>query len=655
MLTSQKRRNIGIFAHIDAGKTTTTEQMLYQSGQIRSLGSVDTGTTQTDWLEVEKARGISVTAAATELTWKDTVINIVDTPGHVDFLSEVERSLRVMDGAILIICAVEGVQPQTEVVWHALRKLNIPTLIYVNKLDRIGANPRRVMAEIQRNLTNSCVPIQFVQGYEHTFTGITSLLINHKHDFYERLVEAVSEHDDSILHKFLEGEEITNDLLKEKINLLSARCDLFPILFGASNKGIGIKELMDAMVDYLPQPKGSKDAPLAGVVFKIERDKKLGRLAYVRLFEGSIQNRNTITNVTQNIEEKVTQIRKVRGNKSEDLRELQAGDIAALTGLNHVMIGDILGDTKGIPEHPRMAVPLLTVKVEWEKAEDYPAVVKAFQELVDEDPLLNLQWQQEDRELHIKVMGNIQLEILKSIMENRYQLKVGFGQPAVIYQETPKNSGEGLIRYTMPKPCWAVLRFKIEPGERGSGVTYHSVVRKEELLERYQNEVARRIPEALEQGLFGWNVVDLKITLIEGEHHVVHTHPLDFAVATPMGIMQGLSNTGTKLLEPMLNFRISVPEQFGGKVLHDLSLMRATFDSPDQLEDRMIIEGIIPLATSMEYAVQLASYTKGQGTITTNFHSYQECPEEVLATRTRRGVNPLDQSKYILSVRKALS
>ncbi|MGM7685092.1 GTP-binding protein [Cytobacillus sp. Hm23] len=655
MLTSQKRRNIGIFAHIDAGKTTTTEQMLYQSGQIRSLGNVDTGTTQTDWLEVEKARGISVTAAATELTWKDTVINIVDTPGHVDFLSEVERSLRVMDGAILIICAVEGVQPQTEVVWHALRKLNIPTLMYVNKLDRIGANPSRVMAEIQRNLTNSCVPIQFVQGYEHTFTGVTSLLMNDEHDFYEQLVEAVSEHDDSILHKFLEGEEITNDLLKEKINLLAASCDLFPVLFGASNKGIGIKELMDAMVDYLPQPKGSKNAPLAGVVFKIERDKKLGRLAYVRLYEGSIQNRNTITNVTQNIEEKVTQIRKVKGNKSEDLRELQAGDIAALTGLNHVMIGDILGGTKGIPEHPHMAVPLLTVKVEWERAEDYPAVVKAFQELVDEDPLLDLQWQQEDRELHIKVMGKIQLEILKSIMENRYQLKVGFGQPAVIYQETPRKSGEGLIRYTMPKPCWAVLRFKIEPGERGSGVTYHSVVRKEELLERYQNEVARRIPEALEQGLCGWNVVDLKITLIEGEHHVVHTHPLDFAVATPMGIMQGLNNTDTKLLEPMLNFRISVPEQFGGKVLHDLSLMRATFDSPKQFEDRMIIEGIIPLATSMEYAVQLASYTKGQGTITTNFHSYQECPEGVLATRTRKGVNPLDQSKFILSVRKALS
>ncbi|WP_235929906.1 translation factor GTPase family protein [Chengkuizengella marina] len=297
----------------------------------------------------------------------------------------------------------------------------------------------------------------------------------------------------------------------------------------------------------------------------------------------------------------------------------------------------------------------MTVKVEWGEEEEYPAVVKALQELSDEDPLLNLQWHQEDRELHIKVMGKIQLEILTSLIKSRFQLNVKFGQPSVIYKETPKQIGQGIIRYTMPKPCWAVLRFKIEPGERGSGVTYHSIVRKEDLLERYQNEVSRRVPEALEQGLYGWNVVDLKITLIEGEHHAVHTHPLDFAVATPMGIMNGLNQTGTKLLEPMLNFRISVPEQFGGKILHDLSQMRATFDSPMQQEDRLIVEGIIPLSTSMEYSVELASLTKGRGTMTTFFHGYQECPEGVLVTRERRGINPLDQSKYILSVRKALS
>ncbi|NDI35133.1 GTP-binding protein [Chengkuizengella sediminis] len=646
MLNLLNRRNIGIFAHIDAGKTTTTEQMLFKGGQIRSLGSVDTGTAQTDWLDVERERGISVLAATTELIWRDTAINIVDTPGHVDFLSEVERSLRVMDGAILIISAVEGVQPQTEVIWQALRKLNIPTLIYINKIDRIGADPDRVIENIHHELSTAAVPIQNTQGVEHSFD---------EQPLYDQIVEVVSEHDDSILNQYLEGKLISNQQLMENLSLLSKNGKIFPVLFGASNKGIGIQELMDAMIEYLPHPGGLKDAPLSGIVFKIDRDKKLGRLAYVRLYQGSIQNRDSIYNVTQGVEEKVTQIRKIQGNKSEDLGELHAGDIAVLSGMSHVKIGDILGSAEAVPEHPHMAVPLLTVKVEWEQEEEYPAVVKALQELSDEDPLLDLQWHQEDRELHIKVMGKIQLEILTSLMKSRFQLNVKFGQPSVIYKETPKQIGAGLIRYTMPKPCWAVLRFKIEPGERGSGVTYHSVVRKEELLERYQNEVARRIPEALEQGLYGWNVVDLKITLIEGEHHVVHTHPLDFAVATPMGIMNGLDQTGTKLLEPMLNFRISVPEQFGGKILHDLSQMRATFDSPNQQEDRMIVEGIIPLSTSMEYSIELASLTKGKGTITTYFQGYQECPEGVLATRERRGINPLDQSKYILSVRKALS
>ncbi|WP_235929905.1 GTP-binding protein [Chengkuizengella marina] len=346
MLNSFNRRNIGIFAHIDAGKTTTTEQMLFKGGQIRSLGSVDTGTAQTDWLDVERERGISVLAATIELIWRNTFINIVDTPEHVDFLSEVERSLRVMDGAILIISAVEGVQPQTEVIWHALRKLNIPTLIYINKIDRIGADPNRVIKNIHHELSTTAVPIQNIQGVEESFEGVCFW---HEQEqvseqpLYDQIVEVVSEHDDSVLNQYLEGEHISNEQLKEKLSLLSKDGQVFPVLFGASNKGIGIQELMDAMIDYLPHPEGLKDAPLSGIVFKIDRDHKLGRLAYVRLYQGSIQNRDSIYNVTQAIEEKVTQIRKIHGNKSEDLGELHAGDIAALSGLSHVKIGDILG------------------------------------------------------------------------------------------------------------------------------------------------------------------------------------------------------------------------------------------------------------------------------------------------------------------------
>ena len=280
----------------------------------------------------------------------------------------------------------------------------------------------------------------------------------------------------------------------------------------------------------------------------------------------------------------------------------------------------ILSDRpEGVPGEKRLAVPLLTVQVQWRNAAEYPAVVAAFQELADEDPLLDLQWLQEERELHLKVMGPIQMEVLTSILKSRFQLEVTFGAPSVIYQETPVTAGEGFIAYTMPKPCWAILRFLIEPGERGSGLTYKSLVRGEQLLESYQNEVARRVPEALQQGLCGWEVTDLCVTLIEGEHHVWHTHPLDFVIATPMGIMDGLANIGTKLLEPMLRFRLSIPEEYGGKLMNELVVMRGEFDAPVVRQERMEIEGLLPVATTLDFPARLGSMTKGRGTLSTFF------------------------------------
>jgi ribosomal protection tetracycline resistance protein len=265
-----------------------------------------------------------------------------------------------------------------------------------------------------------------------------------------------------------------------------------------------------------------------------------------------------------------------------------------------------------------------------------------------------MQWLQEERELHLKVMGSIQLEILTSQLKSRFDLQATFGPPSVIYKETPTVAGEGYIAYTMPKPCWAILRFRIEPGVPGSGLQFHTKVRAEDLLVRYQNEVERRVPEALQQGLLGWEVTDAIITLVEGQHHVWHTHPLDFAVATPMGLMDGLVNTGTTLLEPLLRFRITIPEELGGKILNDLVQMRASFDPPVTIKERMSIEGILPVATSLEYPIKLSSLTGGRGTMTTFYAGYQPCPPDVQVSRPRRGVNPLDQSKYILSVRKAL-
>ncbi|MEK3719424.1 translation factor GTPase family protein [Paenibacillus sp. FSL H8-0034] len=658
----EERRNIGIFAHVDAGKTTTTEQMLYQSGRIRTLGSVDTGTAQTDSLDVERERGISVRASVTRLSWQGVSINLVDTPGHVDFLSEVERSLRVMDGAVLIISAVEGVQSQTEVIWQALREMRMPTIIYINKMDRVGADPFAVMEQIRRLLTPGAVPIQAPDGVEDTFVGPVDLLDVSRTEYeawadpYRKLlVEYAAEQDDTLMMQYMDTEDVrTAELLPVLLDSVQ-RSHCVPICFGASNRGMGVAQLMDRMVHLLPAPAGANEAELSGIVFKLEKDATMGRIAHVRLYNGVIRNRDTVPNHTLGIEEKVTQIRKVEGQKTIDTGILQAGDIASVYGWSRARIGDIIGSPKGVPGEQRLAVPLLTVQVHWRNEAEYPAVVAAMQELADEDPLLDLQWLQDERELHLKVMGRIQMEIITHLLISRFGLVVTLGEPSVIYKETPVHAGEGFMAYTMPKPCWAILRFRIEPGARGSGLRYSSIVRNEHLLERYQNEVARRVPIALEQGLRGWEVTDLIITLIEGEHHVWHTHPLDFVIATPMGIMDGLANTGTKLLEPMLRFRLSTPEEYGGKLMNELVLMRGQFDTPVLRNGRMDIEGILPVATSLDFPSRLGSLTKGRGTLSVFFAGYQDCPPEVEVERQRRGVNPLDQSKYILAVRNALT
>ncbi|MDQ6418749.1 TetM/TetW/TetO/TetS family tetracycline resistance ribosomal protection protein [Paenibacillus sp. LHD-117] len=690
-MKAEALRNIGIFAHVDAGKTTTTEGMLYRSGRIRQLGSVDEGTSQTDFLEVERARGISVRAASARFERNGATINLIDTPGHVDFLSEVERSLRAIDGAVLILSAVEGVQAQTEVIWHALRERGIPTLLYVNKMDRIGASAERTLDGIRRLLTPLAAPVQAPQGAEETFggavplvplgmspamptsldagggeeaatstgTGIaqprSSLRSEQEDTFRQHLVEAVADADEELLLRYLDRGSFTEMELAEAVPRLAKEARLYPVLFGASGRGIGIEPLMDAMIGLLPAPKGNEDAPLSGVVFRVERDPAMGRIAYVRLYGGRIRNRESVLNRTRGLEEKVTQIRRIDGRRSEDIGELHAGDVAAVFGWSEARIGDIIGSGDGVPGETRLAVPLLTVQVQWKDEAKYPAIAAALRELAEEDPLLDLQWLQEQRELHLKVMGPIQIEVLTQVMSSRFGLDIGFGAPSVIYKETPAGAGEGFIAYTMPKPCWAILRFRIEPGERGSGLRYESLERNERLLESYQNEVARRVPEALQQGLLGWEVTDLRVTLVEGEHHVWHTHPLDFAVATPMGIMDGLNRIGVKLLEPLLSFRISVPEEHGGRIMNELIAMRGEFDTPQLRGERMELSGTLPVATSLDFPARFGSMTKGRGILSTAFAAYRECPADVRAERPRRGVNPLDQSKYILYVRKALA
>lgn len=656
---------MGIVAHVDAGKTTTTEHMLFESGRIRSLGRVDAGTAQTDWLDVERERGISVRAASAAFRWKDCTINLIDTPGHVDFSSEVERSLRILDGAVLIVSAVEGVQAHTETLWSALRSLGIPTLIFINKMDRIGADAERVMGEIRKYLSADTVSIQRFAGEEAEFDAVDRLWYRQqggafargehsRQEDYDALWEKLAEHDEQLLDDFVHGRHVPDDELYERLIALTAQSKLFPVMFGAASKGIGIPELMDAIVELLPPPAGRKADPLSGIVFRLERDKMMGKIALVRLFGGTVRNRDVVRNSTLGVDEKVTQIRKIHAGQHEDVGVLEAGDIAGVCGLSQVRIGDIIGSGEGIAPGHRLTEPLLTVQVLPANGAEYPQLVAALQELAEEDPLLDLQWHQNERELHIKIMGPIQLEVLTHVLHSRFGLQPVFGRPTVIYKETPSREGIGFVAYTMPKPCWAILKFHIEPGERGSGLVYSSVVKPEKLLPSYQNEVARRVPEALQQGLSGWEVTDLKVTLLEGEHHVWHTHPLDFVLATPMGIMDGLARTGTTLLEPYIRFRLTAPEEANGKIMHELTLMRAIFDYPVITGERFMVEGTVPVASSLEFPVKLSTLTGGRGTFATRFDGYRECPAGTEAVRPRRGVNPLDTSKYILSMRNAL-
>ncbi|KWX79719.1 GTP-binding protein [Paenibacillus jilunlii] len=650
-----ERINVGIFAHVDAGKTTTTEHILYESGRIKAVGSVDSGTALTDSMEVERQRGISVRAALASFEWRGVLVNLVDTPGHVDFLSEVERSLRVMDCAVLILSAVEGVQAQSEMIWNALRKLGIPTLIFLNKMDRTGADPAAVLAQARTYLSGDILPVQQALGQERNYAGAVDLWAEAADPAARtELLESLAERDEALLETYMSGAPRDLTAWKNQLKTGAAAGKWFPLVYGVAAKGLGITQLLDAMTAYFLRACGSLELPVSGIVYNIQRDKSMGRMAFVRLYQGTIRNRDTVMNYTQDVQGKVTQIRKVEGGRTEDVGALEAGDIAVVYGLSGVRIGDVLGVPDASPQEAKLAVPLLTVRVHWDAAVDEHEVIGAFQELADEDPLLDTQWLQDERELHIKVMGPIQLEILDSVLESRYGLKVTFGQPSVIYRETPSRTGEGYVAYLMPKPCWAILRFRIEPGPPGSGLVYESLVRSSDLLPQYQNETARRVPEALMQGLYGWEVTDLKVTLTEGQHHVWHTHPLDFAVATPMAIMDGLNRVGTKLLEPILQVRIVVPEENGGRVMNDLVQMRGTFEPPVLQGERMIIEGRLPLATSLDYPVSLSSYTKGRSTFTSFFAGYEECPPDVRAERTRRGVNPLDQARYILSVRKAL-
>ena len=636
-IKARKPLNIGLLAHVDAGKTTLTESMLYLSGSVRKLGRVDQGNTHTDFMEIEKRRGISVRAASAYLSWKGQPVNIIDTPGHSDFSAEVQRSIRAMDIAVIVVSASDGVQSQTEVFWNALSTAKIPVLFFVNKMDSAGADVEKTLEDIREIL--GAVPIP------------SSL--NEK----EEIVEILCGSNDILLEKYLEYgiDSVDRDNLLEFYSKSFWKREICPYVTGSALLGEGVGQLLDLILTLAVSKKDEEEGDFSAVIFRLRQDSLLGRVAYARLFSGTLKNRDLVYNVNTGCYEKVVQIKKVMGSKEIDTGKASAGEIVAIYGLSRSRNGDVLGCLSNIKPEINIASPTIRVSVTPQSDKNYPALVEAVGQLSAEDPLIEVIWEKGSRELILSVTGKLQIEVIETILKEKYLIDVIIGSPQVIYKERPSCRGYGSVEYTMPKPCWAVLRFEIEPLPIGSGMVFESKVRDDKIFTKYQLQVEQTIPEALRQGPKGWQVTDLKINLVGGEHHIVHTHPMDFILATPIGIMDALMNTGTDLMEPMNRFRITYPEEMTGKIISEIIGMRGTFDSPSIKKGFAVMECRAPVAESVDFSARISSITGGRGLMNIYFDGYEVCPPGEGKETPFRGVSPAEIEKYILHKRGAIS
>ncbi len=679
--------NLGILAHVDAGKTTLTERMLFAAGSIREAGSVDDGSTRTDSLSVERERGISVRTATASLRWHGKTVNIVDTPGHVDFAGEVERCLGALDIAIIVVSAPDGVRAHTENILRALDLCHTPRVLFVNKIDRAGAEQSApdsaVLSAALRRVTGAEMTYMNAQYVSDIATARATV---HLRPIAEAATEALAEFDPEAEEAFLTDTVLSDDAAREKLCAAIRDCRVTPILWGCAKNGTGVTELLDFCTDFMPDAADRASDALSGVIFKIEHDRTMGKLAYIRLFGGSLKSRDSVTLIdpaaqtdpatadpepddavpveddTPAAPWKITQIRRAdvqNGGRFVDAGSVTAGDIGVLCGLTGAKCGNFVGAVTGNTT-ARLAYPLLSVQVRPTAEEEakmpgeaLPSLANAMRELSEEEPYLDAKWENGQSEIVVHLTGGVQQEILENLLWERYGKRAVFSKPTVIYKETPTREGIAYADYTMPKPCWAVVQFKFTPMPRGYGVSYHGRLPSNQLFYRYQSHIRRSFRECLAQGLHGWEVTDFRCDLIGGEHHTIHTHPLDFFVCTPMAFMNGLVNCGTTLLEPLMRWRITCPMELSGKILSQVTNLRGTYDTPVVTGDTASMEAILPLATTMHFPIWLASTTSGKAACASDFYGYSECPPGEMHETPRRGVNPLDRAKWILYCRGA--
>lgn len=642
-----KKINIGIVAHVDAGKTTVTENLLYSCGVIKEVGRVDSGNTQTDTMELERKRGISIKSSPTSFDWKDVKINIIDTPGHVDFISEVERSLSVLDGAILVVSAKEGVQSQTRVLFDTLKALNIPTLIFINKVDRIGVNLEKLMNEIKTALSGNMVSLQRVNDEGSKNVSLGELFGKEVID--EDIINVLSELDDNILESYVNNLKLSKEAIEKKVSFYAKKGLLYPVLFGSALLGLGIKELLDSIPKFIPLSQGDESKGLSGVVFKIQRESINDKKVFIRLFQGEISLRDTIKIETKNTVEKVKRINLLKNGKLIEASKVSAGDIAVLYGHKDLQINDIIGSQCDKFKVVSIARPTLTTRVMPANKYDNSKLFTALTLLAEEDPLLEVSSDGIENEIHINLFGEIQMEILKALLKDEYNIEVEFLDTATIYKETPRGVGLAVCpMYNNGIPFSAGVGIKVEPIRRGEGLKYVTEISFGSLEKPFQNAVEEAVLQTCKQGLLGWEVTDIKVTFNFSQYNSVSSTPSDFRNLTPMVVMEALNNAKTVLLEPYYKFELKVPEFVSGKAISELEKMRATFDEATVKEHEFVVNGLIPVDTSKNYSLRLASYTGGKGIFYTKLYGYKKDLLGLGNRRKKAMVDPLNKELYLM-------
>ena len=675
-----KTRNIGIIAHIDAGKTTTTERILYYTGKTHKIGEVHEGTATMDWMDQEQERGITITSAATTCHWKDYRINIIDTPGHVDFTAEVERSLRVLNGAIGVFCAVGGVEPQSETVWRQAEKYRVPRIAFVNKMDRTGADFFNCVNQMKEKLGANPVPIQIPIGTEDKFKGIIDLiemkalifedsslgvkfetaeipedLIEEAKKHRDVLLEAISDKNESIMEKYLDGEKVSIKELKEAIRKSTLTLGILPVLCGAAFKNKGVQQLLDALIDFLPSPfdipsiqginprsgkeeerKTDNSAPFSALAFKIMTDPFVGQLAFFRVYSGKLKSGSYVYNSTKNHKERIGRIMKMHADKREDVDEIHAGDICGVIGLKKTMTGDTLCDASHpiILESMKFPEPVISIAIEPGTKAEQNKLGESLNKLLREDPTFKIKTDEETGQTIMLGMGELHLEVLVERLKREFGINANISKPQVAYKETINNQVEAegkFVRQSGGRGQYGHAKIVLEPNEKtGGGFEFVNKIVGGVIPKEYIPAIKKGMVEAMESGILaGYPLINLKVTLIDGSFHEVDSSEMAFKVAGSMALKEGCKKAQPVLLEPVMTVELVVPEQFMGDVISHLNSKRAKISELTDRAGAKVIKALVPLGEMFGYATDIRSMTQGRGSFTMEFSKYSELPQAI--------------------------